>query len=196
VELPTRCAADPGRRTPRAPALAIVLALAAGPQLASAKVFFSQKEALELAFPGAERVEKRTELLDDARARAVEELARAELPSRLVTLYTGMAGGRVLGYAVIEQHTVRTQPEAFLVVISPEGAVRSVRMLAFYEPEEYLPPERWLRQFDGRGLGPGLRLGGEIHGIAGSTLSARAVSAGVRRALALHEVLVTRAGGR
>ena len=39
--------------------------------------------------------------------------------------------GRVLGYAVIDVHNVRTLPEAFMVVLSPEGEVRSLRLLAF-----------------------------------------------------------------
>jgi Na+-translocating ferredoxin:NAD+ oxidoreductase RnfG subunit len=156
---------------------------------AGAKVFYSQEEALELAFPDAERVEKRSELLDDARAAEVQRLAQAELPSRLVTFYTAYRDEKVVGHAVIEIHTVRTQPEAFLVVISPEGRVRSIRVLAFYEPQEYLPSERWFRQFEGRALDEKLRLEGEIHGVAGSTLSSRAVTAGVRRALALYQVL-------
>jgi Na+-translocating ferredoxin:NAD+ oxidoreductase RnfG subunit len=177
-------------------AAALLASLLAAAAPAQAKVFYSQKEALALAFPDAERVERRTELLDDAQARAVEQLARAELPSRLVTLYTGYRGGEVLGHAVIEQHTVRTQPEAFLVVMTPDGRVRSIRVLAFYEPEEYLPPERWLRQFDERPLDDRLRLEGEIHGIAGATLSARAVTAGVRRALAVYQVLVGAPAGR
>ena len=63
-------------------------------------------------------------------------------------------------------------------------------MLAFYEPEEYAPAEGWLRRLEGRGLDPSLRLGGEIHGIAGSTLSSRAVVTSVRRALALFAVLI------
>jgi len=56
--------------------------------------------------------------------------------------------------------------------------------------EEYAPPERWLRQFEQRRLDPALRLGGEIHGIAGATLSAQAVTGAVRRALALFTVLI------
>jgi Na+-translocating ferredoxin:NAD+ oxidoreductase RnfG subunit len=162
---------------------------------AEAKVFYSQKEALALAFPDAERIETRTALLDDEQARAVEQLARSELPSRLVRLHTGYRGGEVLGYAIIEQHTVRTQPEAFLVVIAPDGRLRSIRVLAFYEPTDYLPTERWLRQFDGHALDDRLRLEGEIHGIAGATLTARAVTAGVRRALAIYQVLAA-PGGR
>ena len=158
--------------------------------LAHAKVYWSQEEALALAFPGAERVESRTVVLDDAQARRVEELARTKLESRLVTLHTGWKAGQVLGHATIEVHTVRTLPEGLLVVVSSAGEVQSVRLLAFYEPEEYAPPERWLRQFEQRRLDPALRLGGEIHGIAGATLSAQAVTGAVRRALALFTVLI------
>ena len=65
--------------------------------------------------------------------------------------------------------------------------------LAFHEPPDYLPSDRWLDQFPGRGLADDLAVGGGIHGIAGSTLSSRAVARAVRRSLALHRVLV--AGG-
>jgi hypothetical protein len=170
--------------------LAAALLVVVWSAAASARVYLSQDEALAAAFPGAERVEKRTVLLDDEQARRVEELARAKLESRLVTLHTGWKEDGVLGHAYIEVHTVRTLPEGLLVVLSPAGEVRSVRLLAFYEPEEYAPPERWLRQFEGRSLEPELRLGGGIHGIAGATLSAQAVTGAVRRALALFAVLI------
>jgi hypothetical protein len=181
------------RRT-RALGLAIVLALAGGFALpADAKVYMSRQEALEWAFPAADAVDSRSVALDAEQARAVESLAKAKLESRIVTLYTARREGEVIGYAFIDIHTVRTLPEAFLVVLTPGGEVRTLRVLAFYEPEEYRPPERWLDQFEHRGLDADVHVGGAIHGIAGSTLSARAVTGGVRRALALYQVLV--AGG-
>jgi hypothetical protein len=74
-------------------------------------------------------------------------------------------------------------------VLSPSGAVRRVEILAFYEPPEYTPPERWTKQFDGRQLDDDLKLGAGVQGITGATLSATAMTAGVRRVLALYEVL-------
>jgi hypothetical protein len=175
----------------RAAAVALALLLAAAP--AAAEVFLSQREALALAFPGAERIEKKSVVLDEAQVAVVERLSGAPLESKLVTLHQGYRGEQLLGYALIDVHTVRTLPEAFMVVLTPEGRVASLRMLAFYEPSEYKPPERFLAQFGARALEPELRLGGAIHGIAGSSLSARAVTTGVRRSLALFQVLV--AGG-
>jgi hypothetical protein len=130
-------------------------------------VFLSQREALALAFPGADRIERKSVVLDDAQAAAVEKLSGAPLESKLVTLHQGFRGDELLGYAVIDIHNVRTLPEAFMVVLTPEGRVATLRMLAFYEPAEYKPPQRFLAQFDARALEPSLRLGGAIHGIAG-----------------------------
>ena len=170
-------------------ALALLCGLAVAAP-AAAEVFLSQREALALAFPAADHIEKKSTLLDEAQARAVEQLSGAALESKLVTLHAGWRGDELLGYALIDVHTVRTLPEAFLVVLSPDGIIQSLRLLAFYEPSEYKPGERFLAQFGARNLGPELRLGGAIHGIAGSSLSARAVTTGVRRSLALYQVLV------
>ena len=128
--------------------LAIALLLASG---ARGEVFASQAQALAEAFPGA-RIEKRAVLLDDAQKRAVEARAKAPLESRVVTLHTAWREGRPVGYAFVDVHNVRSMPEALLVVITPDGAVAQTRMLAFHEPQDYLPPRRWLKQFDARTL--------------------------------------------
>jgi hypothetical protein len=180
-------------RSRRVVLVLLALCLFAAP--AAAEVFLSQREALALAFPGADRIEKKSVVLDPAQAAAVEQLSGAPLESQLVTLHQGFRGGELLGYALIDVHTVRTLPEAFMVVLTPEGRVASLRMLAFYEPSEYKPPDRFLAQFDARALDAELRLGGAIHGIAGSSLSARAVTTGVRRSLALYQVLVAGPSG-
>jgi hypothetical protein len=174
----------------RGAGLALVLVLALAPAGADAKVFLSRSEALAVAFPEADRVEDESVLLDDAQARRIEQLSRAPLESRLVRVHRGYRGDELLGYAFIDVHNVRTLPEAFLVVLSPEGEVQMLRMLAFHEPLEYMPPERWYRQFEHKEPASPLRLGGDVHGIVGATLSARATTRGVRRALALYEVVV------
>ena len=168
----------------------MALCLGAAPLAAGAKVYYSKSEALDSAFPGADRVDSRTIVLNDEQASAIQSLAKAKLETRLITVYTGVKDGEVVGYAFIDIHNVRTLPEAFLIVLSPAGAIESLQVLAFYEPEEYLPSKGWLAHFDRRVLDDQLRLGGEIHGIAGSTLSARAVTDGVRRSLAIFELVV------
>jgi len=157
---------------------------------ADAKVFYSRNEALELAFPDAEEVASNTFILDDEQVARIEFLAKCDLDSKLVKIYTGKRDGKVIGYALIDIHNVRTLPEAFMVVLNPEGEVRSLRVLAFHEPLEYKPTNRWYQQFDNRSIEAPLRVGGDIHGVVGATLSTRATTRGVRRALAYYEVLL------
>ena len=155
---------------------------------ASATVFLAKDEALALAFPGNERVEERVVILTDAQKAEVERRARAPLESQLWTIYVGWKSGAVQGYAVIDSHTVRTLPETFMAVVDPTGKLQRVEVLAFHEPPEYKPTERWIDQFKGRALDDDVKIGGGIQGITGATLSAQAMTAGVRRALALIAV--------
>jgi len=174
---------------------ACALALGATAPGASAGVFMTQADALAWAFPDADHVDRKSFALSDEQLAKVEALAQSKLDSRLVTLYTGLRGGQVLGYAVIDLHTVRTQTGAFLVVIGPDGKLVRLRVIAFHEPQEYLPPERWLAQFEGKQAGDPLRVDHEVHGIAGATLSSQAVTGAVRRSLALQAVLLGPGGG-
>ncbi len=159
------------------------------PVLAFGGAYMSKKEALELAFPEAERVETLNLYLDETRIRKVSRLSGIPAVGAIHTFYVGKKGDLVTGYAAIEAAVVRTLPETLMIVLDPDGHVRRVEVLAFYEPEEYKPPVRWLAQFEGRILDSELRVGGAIHGITGATLSAQAVTRQVRKTVALLRVL-------
>jgi transcriptional regulator of nitric oxide reductase len=168
---------------------AIAIGLA-GPQAASAKVFASQKQALAEAFPTATRIDRDTTLLREAQLERIVAITGDRNPARVVVLHTAWKDDELLGYAHIDVHNVRTKPEAFMVVLTPEGVVRSVRILAFHEPLDYLPTDSWYAQFEGKTDEDRMRVGGDVHGVVGATLSARAAADGVRRMLAYWEVLL------
>jgi len=176
------------RRLGAAALVALLCTLAVTP--ARAGVFASKDEALRAAFPDADRIEQKSFVLTAAQAKGVEALAQAPLERQIWTLYSAFRGDERLGSAVIDVRNVRTLPEALLVVIDLDGAVRSLRILAFHEPNEYQPSARWLGQMDGKRLGPELHLKREIHTISGATLSSQAVTRSVRTALALYQVLL------
>lgn len=169
--------------------VAVVLGLAL-PAPAVAKVFYAVDEALRAAFPEAQTIEKEMLFLTDEQARQVEGLARAKLESKMIAVHVGKNGPKVLGYCMIDIHVVRTQPEAIMVVLTPDGIVQSTLILAFHEPLDYLPPARWLRQFNKKTLVPDLALNQGIAAITGATLSAYGVTDSVRRALAVYQVMI------
>ena len=160
------------------------------PVVASARVFLARDEALHLAFPDAERVEPRDVVLTAEQHQHIEKLAGARLDSDLVTIYVAWKAGQPSAYAVFDTHTVRTFPETFLVVLTADGAVSGAHILAFHEPEEYMPTDRWLERFKGQRLSEDLQVGRGVAAITGSTLSTRAVTSGIRRVLAIWDVVI------
>lgn len=154
------------------------------------KVVHSREEALALAFPDADRTETRVFQLTEEEQQRAAILSSTRLEAKQATVYVGHREEQILGYAFLDTRNVRTLPGMFLLVISPTGSVQKVMVMAFHEPEDYLPPERWLRQFEEKPLGPNVQLHQGIHGITGATLSSQAVTNAVRLSLALFQILI------
>ncbi len=158
----------------------------AGPLAAGgSKVFLTMPEALELAFPECE-IEKRTIYLSKEERETIEKLAKVELLGGVFRPYVARKEGKLVGYAYFDLHRVRTLRETLMIVVDPQAKVRRIEVLAFGEPEEYLPREGWYGQFIGRGLDAELGLKTGIRGVAGATLTSRATTDAVRRVLAVH----------
>jgi len=144
-----------------------------------------------MAFPEATEVERRTAFLEE------EELARAEalaapavrVEQPVVTHYVGWRDGTPLGVAYFDAHRVRTLPEVLMVVVDPEGRVARIEVLKFTEPQEYRPPDGWLRRFRGESRIDRISTDRDIVNMTGATLSSRAVTRAVRRVLALHRLI-------
>ncbi len=174
-------------------ALGAVLLLAAG--TAEARVYLTQEQALDRAFPRPHTVERRTLYLSEAQARRAAESAGVPVEIRVVPYYVGLLYGRADGYAYFDTHLVRTLPETILILLSADGRIVRIDILSFDEPEDYLPTPRWLGQFPGRSLDDELSLKRGIRSLSGATLSARAITDAARRVLALHRLFVDRQEG-
>lgn len=176
-----------GRR--RAAALLAGLLCAAAPAV-SAAALVGAEDALGRAFPAPLRTVKKTAFLDAGQVARIERESGAEVGSKLVAYYVASGpDGTPAGWAYVDTHLVRTLQETVLVVLGPDLAVRRIEVLAFHEPREYLPAERWRAQFEGRHEGRELALGRGIRGVAGATLSSRAITDAVRRVLATHRAI-------
>ena len=148
----------------------------------------SRDEALTQAFPGAEFEAERV-FLTAAQQDAAGQLARVEVPSRLIARYVARQDGIVVGRAYVDTHVVRTKNESLIICLDADGSVRRVEVTAFLEPREYQASELWYGQYEGRLLDDDLDLDRAIRPIAGATLTGRATAAAVRRVLAIDTVL-------
>jgi len=152
------------------------------------RVFLLVDEALALAFPDCE-ISRGTVYLTEAQRGRIEALAGSKLESGIAHPYVALRGGELVGTAFVDVHKVRTLRETLFVVVSPQGEVKRLEVLAFAEPLDYLPRGNWYGQFKGKLLNDDLNLDRGIRGVTGATLTARATTQAVRRCLALHEVL-------
>lgn len=142
----------------------------------------------------AEKIERRTLFLSEEEVKRIEALSKTRMESKMFPYYVAMKNNEISGYAFLGSHIVRTKPVVYLIVINPEGSLRQVEILAFYEPEEYLPSGRWFSQFEGRGLDEGLFPKRGISAVSGATLSVNGITAEVRKILAIFEIKIQKGG--
>lgn len=152
-----------------------------------AVVYYAKDEAFELAFGTGAAIEPRPLFLTEEQVAEIEAKAKVKLESQLFTFYEGRRDGKLLGYAALESHVVRTQAETLMLVLSPQGQLTRAVMLAFHEPPEYKPPDRWYDGLAGKPTGE-LVLNHGVDGVSGATLSVRAALDSVRKVVTLYEV--------
>ena len=179
------------------PVIALLAFLVQGADICDAKVFLTRTRALALLFPEAERIEKRHVFLTERQAEAVRSVARTEADSRFYTFYVARSSGKETGYAVIDTHTLRTLTETVMFVINPDGTLRHSEILAFFEPADYMPGEKWINLFRGKDVRRHrMKSGADVPNITGATISADSFSRSARRVLAVFRVAFASPDGR
>jgi len=156
---------------------------------AYATIYYSKQEAMVLAFGEDAKVEMLSLFPSKDEIKRIQQLARAKMDSPMFTFYVGKKDGEIVGYAAIETHNVRTKPETLLVLLNPQGQLIQVHTLAFHEPPEYQPPQRWYAQLFNLPLTE-VSFGAGVQGISGATLSSRAALDSVRKVLAVYQISV------
>ncbi len=157
-----------------------------------ARVFKTQGQALASAFPREVVRERQSIFLREEEVATASELSGDDIDSSLVVRYLATENDEVVGYVYFDAHRVRTLPETLMIVVLPDGSVDRVEILAFREPLDYLPRDRWLEQFEGEQLDDDLTVKRGIRPISGATLTGHAITRAVRRVLALHHVIEER----
>lgn len=157
-------------------------------------VYLSAGEAMKLAFPAASRF--------DAVSVPVSPEIRAALSEKLGEPFTAEQVGieraftseggaeRLAGRAVINDDVGKYRPITYLVAVDPAGKVLRVELLVYRESHGGQVRGRgFLEQYEGKGAGDPIRVGKDVTSISGATLSARAVSKGVKRTVLLLDAL-------
>ena len=134
-------------------------------------------------------VEVENIILSDAQMTQLSKLSMQKIDSKLHRIYIAKNDVKVLGYGVLMSKKVRTKTAISLYLIGLDGKIKSIEIVAFNEPIEYLPSATWLNVFDQKSSANTLKLNQDIPTTTGATLSARAITDGARLALSLLDIV-------
>ena len=151
------------------------------------QVYLTKKQAFEIAFPGADKVDREKKWLTDEQKKAIGDLCLQNIKTNRMTFYVGKRDGIPMGYAIIDHEIGKSFPITFMVVLNMDGSVRDVEILVYREPRGWeVRYPSFMDQFTGKNADTDYRI---IHSITGATLSVLALVKGVSRATAAYKVL-------
>lgn len=138
---------------------------------------------------GSKSVDTQNIILSEAQLQELIKTSQQNIDSKLYRLYIAKNEAKVVGYGVLMNKKVRTKTAIALYLIGTDSKIKSIEIVAFNEPMEYLPTKTWLDGFDNKSSANVLKLNQDIPTTTGATLSARAITDGARAALALLEIV-------
>ena len=184
-----------GRWTSRAHlALWLVLlpALAHG-QEKGATVYLAVEQAPKSVFPEADQFERKDFPVTPELSRKLKQLVAPARPSIWEPFYMtfiARKGDEVVGYAVICEEIGKHRPITFIVGVTPDGRVHDTAIMMYREPEgDQVRHKGFLAQFAGKTIENPIIQHQDIRNVSGATLSVRAMTRGVRKALAVIRTL-------
>jgi len=137
----------------------------------------------------AKQVASSNIILTPAQMSQLTKISEQKVDSKLFRIYIAKNGDKTTGYGVLINKKVRTKSAVAVYLIGLDRKIKSVEIVAFHEPLDYLPAQTWLDVFDNKTSADTLKLNQDIPTTTGATLSARAVTDGARLALSLLEVV-------
>ena len=162
-----------------------------GPE--AVRVYFTEDEALVKVFDKADRIDALVWTPTPEQRTELENRLGAHLPEEQFPVWRGRRGDGDLGWALVLEEKGRFKPITFMVHVRPDRSVGHVLVMVYRESRgDGVRRQRFLKQFRDRDLEDRLRLNRDIIGLTGATLSSRALTYGVRKALVLVDVF---AGG-
>jgi electron transport complex protein RnfG len=168
----------------------VLVAVVAMPARAD-QVYFNNRDLLSDFFHSSQQVTYKKLTIDGVDRERVSKRLGYALPRPSYTFYVATSGARVDGYALIDEEKGEHLPITFAVKLSPEGKVLRQEVVVYREVQgDEVRDDRFRRQFVGKTSHDRLELEQDIVAVSGATISSRAMTVGVKRALVLFDELL------
>jgi len=156
----------------------------------SAKMLISPINAMNQSYGAKSKISEENILLTNIQAKKIQEESNVKLDSNIFKVFKAQLSGKTVGYGVLINRKIRSKNGVVLYLISSDSVLKSIEVIAFNEPMEYVPSKKWMSQFENVNSNTPLNLSKDIPTITGATLSAKSFVDGSKIAFALYnEVL-------
>lgn len=153
---------------------------------AQATVYLTLEQAQHAMFPDASMVPAPIALSDEQR-RAIERRSGVNVRNREQKIWR-VAGG---GYFILDEVVGKHEFITYALGLNADGSVKGIEIMDYRETYgDQIRDAEWRRQFTGKTSVDPLKLDVDIRNISGATLSCRHVTDGVKRLLALYEIVL------
>lgn len=156
----------------------------------SASLLISPIDAMHQSYGTDSKIIKENVLLTNAKVEKIEQDAKVKLDEKIIRIFKASKNGKTLGFGVLVNRKVRSKNAVVLYMISANSLLKSIEIIAFNEPMEYIPSKNWMLQFENVKTDKMLRVAKEIPTITGATMSARSIVDGSRIAFALYNEML------
>ena len=158
---------------------------------AQATRYLSVEQAQRLCFPEASQFVASHIVFRAADVAAIERQSGQKVRTRGEQVWRAEANGRLLGFFFVDYVIGKHEVIDYAVALDAQGKVRRLEILQYRESYgSEVANHDWLAQFVGKGGGDSLEPGRDIRIISGATLSSRHVTEGIKRVLAIHDLLL------
>jgi len=144
-------------------------------------------EAVKNIFPDYE-IHKKSVMIDRKTKQEIQKKYKTKMKTSIFRIYLIKKDGKVVGYGILHSHRVRTKKETVLFILDKECRIKDIEIIAFYEPPEYIPPEKWLKNFENKGKDQIPAIKKNIPNVTGATLSSRVITDASRQVIGICDM--------
>ena len=162
----------------------IVVGLISG--AAYARTYLSIQDAQKLMFPNS-KLTRVPVTFTDAQLEVIRDRSGVREPEKGDQIWHAANGGWFMIQQVVGKHEMIT----YAIGINPDGSVKHIEILEYVESYGYeVAEQNWLKQFYGKTVASGFKLGKDVDSISGATLSCKHLTDGVKRDLIAYDTVL------
>lgn len=153
--------------------------------------FLTQAEAQRALFPEATAFTEHPITLNDDQRKRIKELSGVVQRNPAQSTWQAMRGDTALGWFIVDEVVGKHEFITYAAALSPTGTVIGIEILVYRETHGgQVRDAAWRKLLSGKTLKDKFQLDVDVPNISGATLSCRNVMNGVKRLLALQQVVL------